>query len=180
MALHRQVPAPNGRPLQHPPSHSTSPPAPGRRVNDALQVIREEYNRVLTERDTLRDELTHIQQLASDQDVELSMIRRAIWNLQNQLEHYRQRFEEERHKLFEELRQQRAAAGLSPPSPLRELSNPVRSTTFNSVPAIQIRDQIAQREATRDRKMKGRVREYPDDECRDPKRARSGDVHRGR
>ncbi|KXN84635.1 Transcriptional repressor rco-1 [Leucoagaricus sp. SymC.cos] len=109
-------------PRQHP---SAPPPLHlSRRLSDALQIIQEEYNRILAERDALRTELTRTQNIANEQDMELNMIRRAIWNLQNQLETHRQRFEDERQRLFDELRYQRAVAGLAPPTPLRDLSNP--------------------------------------------------------
>ncbi|KAF7763840.1 hypothetical protein Agabi119p4_8377 [Agaricus bisporus var. burnettii] len=133
------------------------------RLADALHSIQEDYSRVHAERNALRYELSRITTLASEQDSELSMIRRAIWNLQNQLQQYHSRFEEERLKLFDELRQQRAAAGLPPPSPLRELLNPV------SLPAHPLPDDLA-----RDT-VKTRGRDYPEfesDERREPKRMR--------
>lgn len=184
------------------PSVPVPPLLPTRRLGDALQSIQDEHNRLLAERDTLRHELARTQNLgeqslgmkespciqlhppANEQDVELNLIRRAIWNLQNQLENHRLRFEEERRKLFDELRQQRAAAGLAPPSPLRELSNPPplsASTSSHSMRQI-LEDRP---ELTYDRKMKGRAREPSeldqDDDYREPKRVRSSDSggHRG-
>lgn len=112
------------------------------------------------------------------------MIRRAIWNLQNQLHHYQQCFEEERRKLFDELRQQRAAAGLPPPSPLREFSSSIPTATILSG-SLPMPNDVAKRERdmNRDRKTKTRMREYSDiverDDYRESKRMRQSDVQRG-
>jgi glucose repression regulatory protein TUP1 len=111
------------------------------------------------------------------------MIRRAIWNLQNQLQQCHQRFEDERLKLFAELRQQRAAAGLPPPSPLRELSHPltVSNPPSGSLPPCQLPDDV-ERESSRERNLKSRGRDYPDfdrDEHREAKRLRSNDRQQG-
>ncbi|KAJ3570847.1 hypothetical protein NP233_g4129 [Leucocoprinus birnbaumii] len=180
MALQPVPSASNGQ--LRPPGPSASP---GRRLADALNTIQEEYNRLLAERDALRLELTRTQTLANEQDAELTMIRRAIWNLQNQLENHRQRFEQERRKLFDELKHQRAAAGLAPPSPLRELSNPpplsASASTSSAHSVIQIPEDRNRPEfgltSTYDRKLKGRAREPSDadDDFREPKRMRSSD-----
>lgn len=165
--------------------HSGPSAPPGRRLGDALNTIQEEYTRLVTERDVLRLELTRTQTLANEQDMELTVIRRAIWNLQNQLENHRQRFEDERRKLFDELKHQRAAAGLAPPSPLRELSNPpplsASASTSSATSVIQIPEDRHRAEltptSTYDRKLKGRARECSDagDDFREPKRIRSSD-----
>jgi glucose repression regulatory protein TUP1 len=74
------------------------------------------------------------------------------------------------------LREQRAAAGLAPPSPLREFPKaPPLSASTSSQSVIQTPEDRG-RVLSYDRKMKGRARDYSEfesEDYREPKRMRS-------